>query len=92
MSAFKRVFAPLDLEIIDRVYEAAWAQIEAREPFRDKQKDGERQEALRKRIFAVAGSGNIDFDDLCDKVLATMPAPESTDVVAPIPQAEARAG
>jgi len=56
MSAFKRVFAPLDLEIIDRVYEAAWAQIEAREPFRDKQKDGERQEALRKRIFAVAGS------------------------------------
>ena len=53
---------PLDLEIIDRVYEAAWAQLEAREPFRDRAKDGERGEALRQRIFAVASSGKVDFD------------------------------
>ena len=70
-----RVFDPLDLEIIDRVYEAAWAQIEAREPVRDEQRDGERQEGLRKLIFAVAstshlGAGNhVDFDNLCDRVL-----------------------
>ena len=86
MSAFTRVFDPLDLEIIDRVYEAAWAQIEAREPSRDKQKDGER-EALRKWIFAVVGSGHVDFDDLCDKVLASIPAPD-TGVTAPVPQAD----
>ena len=34
----KRVFDPLDLEIIDRVYEAAWAQIEARDFYRDASK------------------------------------------------------
>jgi hypothetical protein len=33
MGSFKnsRVFNPLDLEVIDRVYEAAWAKIEALE-------------------------------------------------------------
>lgn len=46
---------PLDLETIDRVYEAAWAQIIARDPFRNTEKDSERQAALRKRLFALAG-------------------------------------
>ena len=75
MGSCKRpqAFGPLDLEIIDRVYEAAWAQLEAREPFRDREKDGERGEALRKLVFAFARSGKIDFDALCDQVLAYMP-------------------
>ena len=68
-----RVFHPLDLETIDRVYEAAWAQIIARDPFRNTAKDSECQEALRKRLFALAGPGSVDFDTLCDKVLASMP-------------------
>ena len=44
MGSFKhpRAFDPLDLEIIDRVYEAAWAQIEAREIDRDTDRDPER--------------------------------------------------
>ena len=37
-----RAFHPLDLEIMDHVYEAAWAQLEARDPFRNQQHDGER--------------------------------------------------
>jgi hypothetical protein len=43
MGSFKRprVFQPLDLEIIDRVYETVWVHLEACEPFRDRQKDGE---------------------------------------------------
>jgi hypothetical protein len=45
-----RFFLPLDLEIIDWVYQAAWAQIEARDPFRDTTKDGEHKDALRKRL------------------------------------------
>ena len=57
-----RVFDPLDLEIIDRVYEAAWAQLEAREPARDREVDGERHEALRKLVFACAIPGGVDFD------------------------------
>ena len=37
MGSYKhpRVFHP-NLEIMDRVYEAAWAELEARDPFRDK--------------------------------------------------------
>jgi hypothetical protein len=75
MGHFKRprVFHPLDLEIMDRVYEAAWAQIEARDPFRDRNEDGKRQDALRKWLFALATPGPVDFDMLYDKVLARMP-------------------
>jgi hypothetical protein len=76
MGSFKRVFDPLDLEIIDRVYEVAWAQVQARQPNRDTVSVFERQEALRKRIFGVArilGSGHIDFDTLAELVLATVP-------------------
>ena len=66
-------FKPLDLEILDRVYEAAWAALQARDPFRDTDKDGERQESLRKLVFDNTGTGRVDFDILCDRVLASMP-------------------
>ena len=81
MDSFNRVFDPLDVKLIDRVYEAAWAQLEAREPFRDRNKDGERGEELRQRIFAVATCGKIDFDSLCDRVLPknSMPGPEGSE-------------
>ena len=59
MGSFKhpRVFDPLDLEIIDRVYEAAWAQIEARDPKRDTSKDCDRQEVLRKLVLPALAVG-----------------------------------
>ena len=66
-------FKPLDLEILDRVYEAAWAALQARDPFRDTDKDGERQESLRKLVFDNTGTGRVDFDILCERVLANMP-------------------
>ena len=69
----ERVFDPLDLEIIDQVYAAIWANVEGREPFRDKKDDGARQHAIRKRIFVFANLGTVDFDLLCDKVVANMP-------------------
>ena len=68
-----RVFYPLDLEIMDRVYEAAWAEVEARDPFRDKDKDGEREETLRKLIMDQTGTGKVDFDTLLGRVVANMP-------------------
>ena len=67
------VFDPLDLEIIDLVYEAACAHLVARYPDHDPEKDEERQTTLRKRLFALAEPGPVDFDVLCDRVLATMP-------------------
>ena len=68
-----RVFHPLDLETIDRVYEAAWAELEARDPFRDREKDGERGEALRKLVMDQTGTGRVDFDTLYERVVAGMP-------------------
>lgn len=38
-----RVFNPLDLEVIDYAYETVWAQVEARGPLRDRERDEERQ-------------------------------------------------
>ena len=76
MGSYKRVFDPLDLETIDRVYEAVWAYVQAGQPNLDSETDGDRQEALRKRIFVaarIAGPGKVDFDNLTEVVLATMP-------------------
>jgi hypothetical protein len=69
MSSYKHVFDPLDLQIIDLVYEAALVQIVARDPLTDPIKELERQEAVKKLVFAVAAPGSIEFDDLLDKVL-----------------------
>jgi hypothetical protein len=92
-----RVFDPLDLEIMDRVFEAAWARVEAQEPLRDTVRDAERQEELRKIIFALAGTGHVDFDNLCDRVMANMPkqlipGPEPTDKVEVGAPGESEAG
>jgi hypothetical protein len=82
-----RVFQPLDLEIIDRVYEAAWAQVEAREPFCDRERDDERKEALRKLVMDNAGTGKVEFDTLYDRVLANMPETWTVFIQAPRPEA-----
>jgi hypothetical protein len=65
-------FDPLDLEIIERVYEVGCAYIEARNLYRDPEKDAEEEDALRHQVFALAGPGPLEFDALCDKVLASM--------------------
>ena len=52
------------MEIMDRVYEAAWAELEARDPFRDREKDGERGETLRKLVMDQTRTGKVDFDTL----------------------------
>ena len=59
MGSFKRphAFDPLDMEIIDLVYEFAWEQLSANEPARDMAQDEERQASLRKQVFALAGNG-----------------------------------
>jgi hypothetical protein len=66
MGSFKRdhAFDPLDLEIIDLVYEVAWRQVSAREPARDTAEDEDRQELLRKRVFALAATAEL-ISTLC---------------------------
>jgi len=64
-------FDPLDLELLDRVYALACLYFEADNLCRTTDKEpATEQEALRKQIFALAGSGPVRFDPLCDKVLA----------------------
>ena len=76
MGSFRRnrVFDPLDLEIIDRVYEAAWARVKT-DIFRDIAKDDERKTALRQWAFFLAGSHPVDFDTLYEKLETIIPKP-----------------
>jgi hypothetical protein len=67
-------FDPLDLEILDRVYQAAWAQIEARDLYRDPEQNGAREDALRKAVFNLADSHPVDFDAVYDRVFASLTA------------------
>ena len=62
------LYDPLDLEILDRVYEAAWARFEATEPRRDRAQDEQRQEALRQLVFTLARGHPVDFDALLEKL------------------------
>jgi hypothetical protein len=71
-SANRHGFDPLDLEILDRVYEAAWAHIEARDFFCDPKPEGLREAALRKTVFSLADRHPVNFDALCDKVVASL--------------------
>ena len=83
MGSPETVFDPLDLEIMDQVYEVAWARAQAREPSRNTASDGARQAALRRKIFGIAriaGPGHIDYDTLAEVVFATIseqPEPEA---------------
>jgi len=51
----------------------AWARLEARQPFRDREQDETRREALCKLIMDQTGTDRVEFDTLCEKVLANLP-------------------
>ena len=70
MSYRPRTFDPLDLEIIDRVYEAACARFEAQMP--PSRPRDELRESLRKRVIKCAASGNFDFDSLYEQVCESL--------------------
>jgi hypothetical protein len=76
MPNLRHDFGPMDLEIIDRVYEVGCTYIEARGLYDpDGSRGDAKKGALRKAVFACASTGPVDFDTLCDKVLASMDAP-----------------
>ncbi len=83
-----RKFDPLDLEMLDRVYALACLYLEADNLCCTRVRDtAKEQDALRKEIFSLAGTGPIDFDTLSDKVLAGMdlykaPVPTSESLAA----------
>ena len=77
MGSFKHphAFDPLDLEIVERVCEAAWAQLQERRPFRNMQTDDERKQTLRKQVMNYAAEGKVEFDALYQKAITEMPDP-----------------
>ena len=80
-SSKSHAFDPLDLEIIDLVYDVAWQQVSVRQPPRDEAEVEERQAFLRKRVFDLADSNGVDFDTLLDRVLASLPEPPRSHYV-----------
>ena len=56
-----------------RVFEAAWARVEANNLNRDTSKDDERKRALRQWIFALVDGHPVDFDALWDKLETSIP-------------------
>ena len=66
----RQKFDPLDLEIVERVYEVGCAYLAARDPYEDVTKHAEEEATLRKTVFVIAGTGQLDFDTLCDSVIA----------------------
>jgi hypothetical protein len=83
MRSFKgptHAFDTADLAALDQVVDSIWTVVQAQDPFRGFGKDREIQEALRKKIFALASSGMRDPELLRNLVLATLPSPtcEST--------------
>jgi hypothetical protein len=59
------------LRLSTRSTRRAWAQLLARDPAHDATEEGERQKSLRRRLFAFAHPGAVDFDMLCDRVLTS---------------------
>jgi hypothetical protein len=72
-SQHARAFDPLELELIERAYDAAWAELAARAPQRDPAQDEERKLALRKCVDVAVQSGEMDVDALRNRALAHMP-------------------
>ena len=57
-----------DKEILERVFDAAWAVVQAHDPFRDLDRDAELQSALRESLFMLAAEGDVIrgyFPDSC---------------------------
>ena len=77
MSVDRSAFDPLDLEIIDRVYEAALAHLLVRFPDLNPEVEAKRQDNLRKRLFALAHAGKVDFDTLYNMVVSSYDVPTS---------------
>ena len=75
MGSYKhpRTFLPLDLQVVEMVYDAAWTMIANRDPFRDITLDAEHKEAVRKMVFALAHEGSVDYDMLLDRVMTNIP-------------------
>jgi hypothetical protein len=74
----KQAFDPLDLEIMERALDAAWAIIKARQPLGDQQDDEELRTALSEKLISLAETyGVTDSESLRSLLLGEPPASPS---------------
>ena len=66
-------FSLADRFLLNQVYDAAWAVIQAHDPFLDVDQDEQLQSALRQKLFALAANGERDPQRLRSLLLAEMP-------------------
>ena len=62
--------SPADRFLLDQVYDAAWAVIQAHDPFRDLDQDEQLPSVLRQKLFVLAANGERDPQLLRSLLLA----------------------
>ena len=71
---FKRELDPLDLEILERAFESAWAAFKEKAGYADLDSDKELEAALRRELIDIVRcNGGKDAETLRDILLATWP-------------------
>lgn len=60
-----------DLTVVEWAYDLAWEKVKRSRPDRDLRKDLQRQETLRRRLFALGFASKDDAQTLCERVLLT---------------------
>jgi hypothetical protein len=71
----KRSYDPLDLEMLEWVFDSAWTTLQVHFPLRDPDKDEELKTALRRKLFALACVDMYDPDTLRSRLAAGMAPP-----------------
>ena len=74
-------FDPLDLAIVDSVYQAAWVQLVVRSPALNAEELEKRQQNLRQRVLAFATPGSVDFVSLYERAIASFDQTKITPLV-----------
>lgn len=74
-------FDPLDLAIVDSVYQAAWVQLVVRSPALNAEELEKRQQNLHQRVLALAKPGSVDFDTLYERAIASFDQTKLTPLV-----------
>ena len=67
------LYDPKTLESLDQAFEATWVVLQARDPFRDFQRDTELKSALSQKLIGLAADGVTDPIELREWALEGLP-------------------
>ena len=67
------LYDPKTLESLNQAFEASWVVLQARDPFRDFQRDTELKSALNQKLIGLAADGVTDPIELREWALEGLP-------------------